>query len=245
MDPTPEGKGPGGGSASGGGGVARGVHDPMDPSARTPALQAPWRMSYLESLGPEGEPGGGVGGVGGSGGGGSGGSGGGGGGADAGGGAASFLRDYWLAPAEDERNHVIVRTGAGMILLNAYPYSNGHLLVALGEGRPRLLDYDAGQRAALWRLVDAAAELMEVGLSPQGVNIGVNQGKASGAGVPGHLHVHLVPRWGGDINFMTVVARVRVIPASLDVMAKRYREAWGRIASRWAGVLGGGGGGGG
>jgi len=80
----------------------------MDAGARTPALQAPWRMAYLESLGPEGEPGGGVGGVGG-----------GVSGSGAGGGAASFLRDYWLAPAEDERNHVIVRTGAGMILLNA------------------------------------------------------------------------------------------------------------------------------
>jgi ATP adenylyltransferase len=148
-------------------------------------------------------------------------------------GAASFLRDYWLAPAEDEKNHVIVRTRDGMVLLNAFPYANGHLLVALGEGRSRLLDYTPQQRAALWRLTDLAADLMETGLSPQGINIGVNQGRAGGAGVPGHLHVHLVPRWGGDINFMTAVARVRVIPSSLEVMAKRYREAWRNIRGRW------------
>jgi ATP adenylyltransferase len=151
-------------------------------------------------------------------------------------GAASFLRDYWLAPNLDGTNHVIVRTGVGMILLNAYPYSNGHLLVALGEGRPRLIDYDPVQRAALWKLTDAAADLLEVALQPQGINIGVNQGRAAGAGVPGHLHVHLVPRWAGDVNFMTVVPRTRVIPASLDVMADRFRRAWTAIAPRWAGL---------
>ncbi len=148
-------------------------------------------------------------------------------------GAASFLRDYWVTPATDQKNHVIVRTPHGMVLLNAFPYANGHLLVALGEGRARLLDYSPRQRAALWQLTDIAADLLETALSPQGINIGVNQGRAGGAGVPGHLHVHLVPRWGGDINFMTAVAKVRVIPSSLELMAKRYREAWGRIRDHW------------
>ncbi|MCA3005640.1 MAG: HIT family protein [bacterium] len=145
----------------------------------------------------------------------------------------SFLLDYWQSPQDDVRNHVVVRTGLGMILLNAYPYSNGHLLVALGEPRPRLLDYSAAQRAALWQLTDAACDLLETTLNPQGVNIGVNQGRAAGAGVPSHLHVHVVPRWGGDVNFMTTVGRVRVIPASLEAMAGRMRAAWPGIASRW------------
>jgi ATP adenylyltransferase len=67
------------------------------------------------------------------------------------------------------------------------------------------------------------------------MNLGVNQGRAAGAGVPGHLHVHLVPRWGGDVNFMTAVGNVRVIPGSLDAMAQRYREVWARIRADWAG----------
>ena len=137
-----------------------------------------------------------------------------------------FLADYWQSPELDEANHVIVRTEHGMILLNGYPYANGHLLVALGDGRPRLLDYSAQQRAALWELVDLAMALMERAIEPQGVNVGINQGRAAGAGVPTHLHVHLVPRWGGDVNFMAAVGRVRVIPSSLDAMASRYREAW-------------------
>lgn len=193
--------------------------NPTDPSLGSAAIHAPWRVKYLESLDaqeksrpapPQDDPGG----------------------------AASFLRDYWLNPQDDEKNHVIVRAGdgsplGGMILLNAYPYANGHLLVALGEGRPRLLDYAPEQRAALWRLTDAAAALMDAALEPQGINFGINQGRAAGAGVPGHLHVHLVPRWQGDVNFITVVAKVRVIPSSLEAMAARYRAAWERIRADW------------
>lgn len=123
-----------------------------------------------------------------------------------------------------------MRTPVGMVMLNKYPYANGHLLVALGEARPRLVDYDASQRAALWSLVDLAADLMERTLHPQGINIGVNQGRAAGAGVPGHLHAHLVPRWNGDVNFITVVGQIRVIPAALEAMAERYRSVWATIS---------------
>ncbi|HYE63698.1 MAG TPA: HIT domain-containing protein [Phycisphaerales bacterium] len=170
------------------------------------AIQAPWRLAYLESMGDaekkSGEPKPTSG---------------------------SFLRDYWLTPEQDEKNHVVVRTGVGMILLNAYPYANGHLLVALGDPRGRLLDYDPPQRASLWQLVELATDLMELTLEPQGINMGINQGRAAGAGVPQHLHVHLVPRWGGDVNFMAVVGQVRVIPGSLESMARRYREVWSRM----------------
>jgi ATP adenylyltransferase len=193
---------------------------PADPHPQTPAhpdaVWAPWRLQYLESLvdepapntAPQSEspdapqppppP------------------------------QTCFLADYWAAPDADEDNHVLVRSEHGMILLNAYPYANGHLLVALGEGRPRLLDYDPDQRAHLWSLVDRAADLVERALEPQGINIGINQGRAAGAGVPGHLHVHLLPRWGGDVNFITTVGQVRVIPSSLEAMAARYRRALAR-----------------
>jgi ATP adenylyltransferase len=138
-------------------------------------------------------------------------------------GSGSFLLDNWLAPQLDERNNVVHRGEHGLILLNKFPYTGGHLLVALGEPRPRLLDYAPLQRAALWSLVDLAADILERALAPQGINIGINQGRAAGAGVPQHLHVHLVPRWSGDVNFMEAVGQVRVIPASLPAMAARLR----------------------
>lgn len=141
----------------------------------------------------------------------------------------TFLAEYWNHPERDEVNNVIARTESGMILLNAFPYSNGHLLVALGTARARLIDYTPEERAALWKLTDYAAVLMHEALEPQGINIGVNEGRAAGAGVPSHLHVHLVPRWSGDVNFMTVVGNVRVIGGSLEAMARRYRAARTRL----------------
>ena len=164
------------------------------------ALFAPWRQEYVENVDsapPAAKPAG----------------------------TGSFLLDYWLSPALDERNHVIHRSTHGLILLNKFPYAGGHLLVALGEARPRLLDYAPQQRAALWGLVDHATDLLERALAPQGINIGINQGRAAGAGVPQHLHVHLVPRWSGDVNFMAAVGQVRMIPASLEAMATRLRTA--------------------
>jgi len=184
-----------------------------EPSATPPSpatLFAPWRMQYLEGIDANEKK------------------------AAAAKSTGSFLRDYWLTPDADDANHVIVRTSLGMILLNGYPYANGHLLVALGEPRPTLLDYDTAQRAALWTLVDLGAELMQAALNPQGINIGVNQGRAAGAGVPQHLHAHLVPRWSGDVNFFGIVGGVRVIPASLEAMAHRYRAAWNGLRSKYA-----------
>ena len=190
---------------------------PVAPASNPQCLHAPWRMSYMDMLSA----------------------------ADAAGSRAPeaptkkahcFLRAYYLNPHLDEHNHVIVRTGTddrgGLILLNRYPYSNGHLLVCLGESRPRLLDYSAPQRAELWSMVDLAVELVESALNPQGVNVGLNQGSAAGAGVPEHAHVHVVPRWAGDVNFMSVCAQIRVIPSALEDMARRMRDAWRRIRDR-------------
>lgn len=174
-----------------------------------PAIQAPWRLEYLEALEKKEKQSG-----------------------PPAAGSGSFLRDYWLNAAADIPNHVIARTSHGLICLNAFPYANGHLLVALGEPAPRLLDYTPEQRAQFWSLVDTAADLLERTLQPQGINFGVNQGRAAGAGVPQHLHAHLVPRWGGDVNFMTVVGQIRVNPSSLDAMAAKFRAAWSQMQSR-------------
>ncbi|MBS0188384.1 MAG: HIT domain-containing protein [Planctomycetes bacterium] len=174
------------------------------PPGKPQSLHAPWRQGYIESLGDK-QPA-----------------------------SVSFLLDYWQHPQLDEANHVVMRSDQGMILLNKFPYTGGHLLVALGEPRPELLDYDASQRAELWRLTDLAAELMKLAVNPQGINIGINQGRAAGAGLPTHLHVHLVPRWQGDVNFLHVVGHIRVISSSLDVMAARYRAAWAARRPTWS-----------
>ena len=198
---------------------------PAEQTAGTPrVLYAPWREKYLRVVGEDSRR-------------------------KALGGASTgcFLRDYWLAPEQDEANHVVLRrtdeeAGAGrggMVLLNLYPYANGHLLVALGESRGRLLEYDRGQRAALWALVDDAAAMLERAVEPQGMNIGVNQGRAAGAGVPEHLHVHLIPRWNGDVNFFTAIGGTRVIPGAVEAMAGWLRAAWSAILADRDGAKGG------
>lgn len=169
-------------------------------------LWAPWRMAYLRELEKQAEAGGG--------------------GAAAAepDGPSNFLVAYWNDPAEDDAHLVVHRGEHGLILLNRYPYAGGHLLVALGDPRATLLDYEPPQRAALWRLVELASDLIQRAVNPQGINIGINQGRAAGAGLPEHLHVHLVPRWNADTNFITTVADVRVIPDSLERMHETYRR---------------------
>ena len=135
-----------------------------------------------------------------------------------------FIRHAWENPELDQSTYVVHRSEIGLIMLNRFPYSNGHLLVALGEARPRLLDHTPEEQAALWRLVSIGVDLVERGFEPQGVNIGINQGDAAGAGLPQHLHVHIVPRWSGDVNFMSAVGNVRVIPDDLGEVAGRYRD---------------------
>ena len=144
---------------------------------------------------------------------------------------SNFFEAYWTHPELDHEHHVVHRDEQGMILLNRYPYANGHLLVALGEPKPTLMDYTPAQRAAFWSLVELGVELVERTLRPQGINMGINQGAVAGAGVPEHLHMHLVPRWGGDTNFISVVGTLRVMPDALESMAADYREALEAILS--------------
>jgi ATP adenylyltransferase len=139
--------------------------------------------------------------------------------------AGNFISEYWKRPEDDHHNLVVYRTGHGLVMLNRYPYANGHLMAALGEPRPTLLDYKPEQRTEFWRLVEIAMALMQQTLAPQGINMGVNEGRAAGAGLPEHLHAHIVPRWSGDTNFMTIVGEVRVIPGALEEMARLYRDA--------------------
>ena len=136
----------------------------------------------------------------------------------------NFIAEYWGQPDLDQQNFVVYRNECGIIFLNRYPYANGHLLVALGKAQPTLLSYPSQERKNLWELVETATSLVHDKLNPQGVNIGINEGQAGGAGVPQHLHVHIVPRWTGDTNFMATIGEVRVIPSSLEEMWSLYKK---------------------
>jgi ATP adenylyltransferase len=135
-----------------------------------------------------------------------------------------FLCAAWNAPAEDDERLVLHRTERGMILLNRYPYTNGHLLVAMGSHVADLPELDQADRAELMELTTLAERALLTALNPQGVNIGINIGRCAGAGLPGHLHMHLVPRWFGDTNFMSVVGQVRVIPQALEQIHEELRK---------------------
>ena len=109
------------------------------------------------------------------------------------------------------------------VILNKFPYSNGHLLVVPRRHVGGFADLDSAELAELAALVQAAEKVLTAAYAPHGLNVGVNVGRAAGAGVPGHLHVHLVPRWDGDTSFMTVVSDTRVVPEELDATARRLR----------------------
>ena len=129
----------------------------------------------------------------------------------------------------DRRDLVLVRRPQALLMLNRYPYASGHLMVAVKRHAAQFLDLEAGERNDLLDLVSLAERALAVEYEPHGVNYGLNVGRVAGAGFPGHLHLHLVPRWDGDTNFMPVVARTRVLPESLAATWGRLRRAIARL----------------
>jgi ATP adenylyltransferase len=128
----------------------------------------------------------------------------------------------------DEETHILWRhpEGAAVAILNAYPYTSGHLMVMPVRHVPDLEDLDEEEASELWSgLRDSVAAIRQA-YRPDGLNVGANLGRSAGAGVPGHLHLHVVPRWTGDTNFMTTVAGARVLPETLEFSAEKIREAW-------------------
>ena len=119
----------------------------------------------------------------------------------------------------DDCGRFIVERGAHSVtMLNRYPYNNGHLLVAPRRHVARLDQIDATEQLDLTQTIARMIALLEKVLKPEGFNVGLNLGRVAGAGVPGHLHWHVVPRWCGDTNFMPVVTGLRVIPQSLEAL---------------------------
>jgi ATP adenylyltransferase len=156
------------------------------------ALFAPWRMDYIKSLTkPAGD--------------------------------RCFLCDAAAASDQNQAREALVlwQTAHSVVLLNRYPYTNGHLLVAPRAHKADLEELSAKEKADLLEQTTEAVALLRRAVSAQGFNIGINLGRCAGAGVPGHLHQHVVPRWAGDVNFMSVVGEVQVVP---EAVTQLYNE---------------------
>ena len=128
-----------------------------------------------------------------------------------------------LADREDE---LVAREPHAFAILNRYPYTSGHMLVAPTRHTGDLEALGADEASALMRMTQHATGAVKAAYQPDGVNVGLNLGRAAGAGIPGHLHVHVLPRWVGDTNFMTSVAEARVLPETLSTSLEKLRAAW-------------------
>lgn len=132
-----------------------------------------------------------------------------------------FLCDYWRQGELDEPNLVLCRGSHSLVLLNRYPYNNGHLMIAPARHVARLDDLAEAELLELMLLTRDWQRVLAGAFKAQGFNFGANVGQCAGAGLPGHLHLHVVPRWAGDTNYMAVIGDVRVIPQSL---AETWRQ---------------------
>ena len=125
---------------------------------------------------------------------------------------------FCIAATSDETRQTltIYRSPDALVMLNRYPYTNGHLMVAPVAHEARLFDSTDRSLRALIRLTAEAQRILSDVYHPDGFNVGMNFGQVAGAGIADHYHMHIVPRWGGDTNFMTVTARTRLVPEELD-----------------------------
>jgi ATP adenylyltransferase len=138
--------------------------------------------------------------------------------------AGCIFCDAWST--DDDRGRlVLARTTHAFLILNAYPYASGHLMIALKRHVGAVTEPAVDELADAMALVQRGVAALGAEYRPDGYNIGVNQGAAAGAGIADHLHIHVVPRWSGDANFMSTVGETRVLPETLD-------RTWERLRSR-------------
>ena len=138
----------------------------------------------------------------------------------------SLFRQILDSGLSDEEARIVWRGKRTFAILNAFPYTTGHVLVMPYREVGELEDLTAEEAAELWEAVRDAVAAIKDAYAPQGVNVGLNLGEAAGAGVPSHLHFHVLPRWSADSNFMTAVAEVRVLPEALGDTWRKLRDAW-------------------
>jgi len=139
--------------------------------------------------------------------------------------ACVFCRLAASGPPAEE-NLVVWRGELTFVVLNAYPYASGHVLVMPLRHTGALAGLTEGESAELWWAAQRAVATIEAAYDPDGLNMGANLGRAAGAGLPAHVHLHVLPRWAGDTNFMTSVAETRVMPETLQLSWKRLTDAW-------------------
>ncbi len=164
-------------------------------SEMNPNLWAPWRSEYIRSLGDEADD------------------------------EDCFLCGYAVDEAHDSQNRVICRSADVMAVMNRYPYTNGHLMLAPLRHVGTLDELSDKELGAVSILIRDSIKMLTRAVSAHGYNVGLNLGRCAGAGLPGHVHWHVVPRWNGDTNFMTTVGSARVIAESLDEVYSRLRTA--------------------
>jgi ATP adenylyltransferase len=131
-----------------------------------------------------------------------------------------------LQSMDDDEALILERTETTFTLMNAYPYTSGHVLVAPRRHEATLVGLSPDEAAELMFAAQRANAALLAAYRPGGINVGANIGRAAGAGVPDHVHMHALPRWGGDTNFMTSVAETRVLPESLRTSYEKLRAAW-------------------
>ncbi len=125
-----------------------------------------------------------------------------------------------------ETTYILRRDEQCAVVLNAYPYTSGHLMVMPLRHVGELEDLSPDEALGLWRDLTDAVRALKVAYSPDGLNVGANLGRSAGAGVPGHFHMHCLPRWDGDTNFMTTLAETRTLPEALPATYEKIRKAW-------------------
>ena len=168
-------------------------------------LWAPWRIGYIQGLGDEagrvkqcqdetGED------------------------------AGCFICEIEANPKDDDKNLVLWRSNHCIVLLNRYPYNNGHMLIAPVRHIADFTEARDEELLQMSKLVRESQKALSFAISPHGFNVGMNFGRCAGAGLPGHLHIHVVPRWSGDTNFMSVCSDTDVISQSLHELLNRLKE---------------------
>jgi ATP adenylyltransferase len=131
-----------------------------------------------------------------------------------------------IASDDDEKYYVVHRGERSFVILNAFPYNNGHVMIAPNVHEPTIEPLDDPTLLEMTKLVQRSITALREVYRPEGFNIGINQGNAAGAGIEEHVHQHVVPRWGGDTNFMPVIGDVRVLPQALSDSWKELRRVF-------------------